>query len=140
MCMNFSFIICVWLFFFFFKQKTAYEMRISDWSSDVCSSDLGAGSVRPALDRMPGMDVDGVERRTAMDVSTRKEPKSGAEISSEITRLIYANPDVQAYTAQFHIPAATYHEPDQSGCNRTVHHQKATKGSDRDSSQAMATA
>src|SRR3546814_7384116 len=30
------------LFIFFFKQKTAYEMRISDWSSDVCSSDLGA--------------------------------------------------------------------------------------------------
>src|SRR3546814_18316089 len=29
------------LLFFFFKQKTAYEMRISDWSSDVCSSDLG---------------------------------------------------------------------------------------------------
>src|SRR3546814_20639714 len=29
--------------FFFFKQKTAYEMRISDWSSDVCSSDLAAG-------------------------------------------------------------------------------------------------
>src|SRR3546814_5046074 len=37
---------CVYIFwidvvsFFFFKQKTAYEMRISDWSSDVCSSDL----------------------------------------------------------------------------------------------------
>src|SRR3546814_5201508 len=30
------------VFFFFFKQKTAYEMRISDWSSDVCSSDLRA--------------------------------------------------------------------------------------------------
>src|SRR3546814_2381795 len=30
------------LVFFFFKQKTAYEMRISDWSSDVCSSDLSA--------------------------------------------------------------------------------------------------
>src|SRR3546814_2139284 len=29
------------VFLFFFKQKTAYEMRISDWSSDVCSSDLG---------------------------------------------------------------------------------------------------
>src|SRR3546814_19799533 len=29
---------------FFFKQKTAYEMRISDWSSDVCSSDLGEAS------------------------------------------------------------------------------------------------
>src|SRR3546814_7004664 len=35
------------LFFFFFKQKTAYEMRISDWSSDVCSSDLQ--HVRPGL-------------------------------------------------------------------------------------------
>src|SRR3546814_3189638 len=34
--MGFLFIYCV----FFFKQKTAYEMRISDWSSDVCSSDL----------------------------------------------------------------------------------------------------
>src|SRR3546814_1394130 len=33
----------LWLIvFFFFKQKTAYEMRISDWSSDVCSSDLCA--------------------------------------------------------------------------------------------------
>src|SRR3546814_3057477 len=30
--------------FFVFKQKTAYEMRISDWSSDVCSSDLNNGS------------------------------------------------------------------------------------------------
>src|SRR3546814_2161721 len=35
--------------FFFFKQKTAYEMRISDWSSDVCSSDLIAAA--EALDR-----------------------------------------------------------------------------------------
>src|SRR3546814_7352924 len=31
---------CVCVFVFVFKQKTAYEMRISDWSSDVCSSDL----------------------------------------------------------------------------------------------------
>src|SRR3546814_5327836 len=34
------------LLFFFFKQKTAYEMRISDWSSDVCSSDLDLGCRR----------------------------------------------------------------------------------------------
>src|SRR3546814_1903328 len=34
-------------YFFFFKQKTAYEMRISDWSSDVCSSDLTARHSRP---------------------------------------------------------------------------------------------
>src|SRR3546814_4113813 len=35
------------LFVFFFKQKTAYEMRISDWSSDVCSSDLGTRDANP---------------------------------------------------------------------------------------------
>src|SRR3546814_9620141 len=45
-----------WLFislfvgFFFFKQKTAYEMRISDWSSDVCSSDLWREPVPQLLD------------------------------------------------------------------------------------------
>src|SRR3546814_12864974 len=43
---------CVFFFVFFFKQKTAYEMRISDWSSDVCSSDLelveGDGGIRVA--------------------------------------------------------------------------------------------
>src|SRR3546814_11752084 len=38
------------LFFFFFKQKTAYEMRISDWSSDVCSSDLFALPLAPVSD------------------------------------------------------------------------------------------
>src|SRR3546814_4886114 len=37
MCLGCLFSFC------FFKQKTAYEMRISDWSSDVCSSDLGWG-------------------------------------------------------------------------------------------------
>src|SRR3546814_2042702 len=36
-------VVCKLLSFFFFKQKTAYEMRISDWSSDVCSSDLDKG-------------------------------------------------------------------------------------------------
>src|SRR3546814_8043213 len=34
------------MFVFFFKQKTAYEMRISDWSSDVCSSDLRVASLK----------------------------------------------------------------------------------------------
>src|SRR3546814_10687073 len=37
-------------FFFFFKQKPAYEMRISDWSSDVCSSDLPDAQDFPCLD------------------------------------------------------------------------------------------
>src|SRR3546814_4681543 len=43
LCDDYEYIIaaiCCLCYFFFFKQKTAYEMRISDWSSDVCSSDL----------------------------------------------------------------------------------------------------
>src|SRR3546814_9153357 len=39
---------------FFFKQKTAYEMRISDWSSDVCSSDLVSASM-PGLSSQDGI-------------------------------------------------------------------------------------
>src|SRR3546814_4312098 len=57
---------------FFFKQKTAYEMRISDWSSDVCSSDLRvlhqqlpARIAQPTLGHTDGNDtaVDGPEHR-----------------------------------------------------------------------------
>src|SRR3546814_4256575 len=40
--------------FFFFKQKTAYEMRISDWSSDVCSSDLHTHFANPVGLDSPG--------------------------------------------------------------------------------------
>src|SRR3546814_9210467 len=49
------------MYVFFFKQKTAYEMRISDWSSDVCSSDLlpGADSATDDL-RARGHEAGGV--------------------------------------------------------------------------------
>src|SRR3546814_2082790 len=40
-CIDFAVLLGYCYYIFFFKQKTAYEMRISDWSSDVCSSDLG---------------------------------------------------------------------------------------------------
>src|SRR3546814_1819541 len=40
--------VMIMTYFLFFKQKTAYEMRISDWSSDVCSSDLLGGIHRPS--------------------------------------------------------------------------------------------
>src|SRR3546814_17281879 len=42
-------LLCMLYSFFFFKQKTAYEMRISDWSSDVCSSDLTGGHIFPGI-------------------------------------------------------------------------------------------
>src|SRR3546814_11863294 len=61
--------------FFFFKQKTAYEMRISDWSSDVCSSDLvrylergvfsGRNDIRPEPPRFAGRDRVGGDRQLA---------------------------------------------------------------------------
>src|SRR3546814_12107279 len=50
-------IVAVCLYFFvFFKQKTAYEMRISDWSSDVCSSDL-AGRLAAEIHRIARLDL-----------------------------------------------------------------------------------
>src|SRR3546814_8870105 len=56
--------------FFFFKQKTAYEMRISDWSSDVCSSDLllscAAGAARRG---------DGLQGGRAQSPGPRRRPR-----------------------------------------------------------------
>src|SRR3546814_18561807 len=68
---------CKYDIFFFFKQKTAYEMRISDWSSDVCSSDLRldlAGPIRLAAPMSFGIKVLGVplaafmERHPAIEI------------------------------------------------------------------------
>src|SRR3546814_12054019 len=74
-------------FFFFFKQKTAYEMRISDWSSDVCSSDLGVGGpnktssfhvIGEIFDRI--YDLGGV-RAVTEDVQTVTVAPGGAVIA-----------------------------------------------------------
>src|SRR3546814_7988387 len=55
----------IFVVLFFFKQKTAYEMRISDWSSDVCSSDLPG----PISDLRAA--VDAYERRILSDTMAR---------------------------------------------------------------------
>src|SRR3546814_6742530 len=61
---------------FFFKQKTAYEMRISDWSSDVCSSDLKApGS------RADGGGVAGDPAAIARGTGAGFEPDQGTQIA-----------------------------------------------------------
>src|SRR3546814_8170521 len=62
---------------FFFKQKTAYEMRISDWSSDVCSSDLMADvGAQHAI--IPDADV-GPDRHIADDPATRRDEGAGVD-------------------------------------------------------------
>src|SRR3546814_17766839 len=59
------------MFFFFFKQKTAYEMRISDWSSDVCSSDLDIDV--PPAQLLRGIGFQPRRRRFAADLDARKD-------------------------------------------------------------------
>src|SRR3546814_2006082 len=65
------------LLFFFFKQKTAYEMRISDWSSDVCSSDLRARAALAGGDLR--FQVGDVERRIACG------PVAGGEVGVDFS-------------------------------------------------------
>src|SRR3546814_8064413 len=66
------------LFIFFFKQKTAYEMRISDWSSDVCSSDLNRRNPRqrtlahPHVKKLRG----GVIIKQESQVTPKASPKN----------------------------------------------------------------
>src|SRR3546814_3175349 len=92
-------IICLVLLglFFFFKQKTAYDMRISDWSSDVCSSDLfelrlfgnmrvdGAISAHPSASE-PGRESVGerVRRRLAHRAADRKSVVEGKSVSVRV--------------------------------------------------------
>src|SRR3546814_4117282 len=61
---------------FFFKQKTAYEMRISDWSSDVCSSDLTAA-------RRPGLQQRFLHQVVRDVAIARQGPAEGAEMGND---------------------------------------------------------
>src|SRR3546814_6394792 len=66
---------CWLLCCFFFKQKTAYEMRISDWSSDVCSSDLGIET-----------QADGKRRAFDTQVYTEDEIRRVAAVAFDLAR------------------------------------------------------
>src|SRR3546814_2553405 len=76
-------------FFFFFKQKTAYDMRISDWSSDVCSSDL-SGEPAPVL-LLPGPGPDGRRAPPAED----GDAKTGAPAEAGATAEEGANSEIR---------------------------------------------
>src|SRR3546814_2039838 len=71
---------CVFCLFFFFKQKTAYELRISDWSSDVCSSDLidnGAGSITKPGIHQRAAHFECAARRVSDEVGVRLGKERG---------------------------------------------------------------
>src|SRR3546814_4501859 len=70
--------------FFFFKQKTAYEMRISDWSSDVCSSDL----MPPALLEVKYGPALPARISSAFSVPVSSAASKPAPISTALTALI----------------------------------------------------
>src|SRR3546814_7960315 len=81
---------CMCVFIFFFKQKTAYEMRISDWSSDVCSSDLG-GITQKELAALVGIDGSSLVR--LLDILCRKGlVERRADESDGRARLIHLTP------------------------------------------------
>src|SRR3546814_3265806 len=68
---------CIVVFvIFFFKQKTAYEMRISDWSSDVCSSDLGHAGNHGGCRRDRPRRAPGARAAAAGGVLRRRAPRS----------------------------------------------------------------
>src|SRR3546814_1828866 len=78
---------CSFCCFFFFKQKTAYEMRISDWSSDVCSSDLcNVGKQERPFDmlRANGVEIQPLARisRAAAAIESRLGSVSVAALPS----------------------------------------------------------
>src|SRR3546814_11081793 len=66
-------------FFFFFKQKTAYEMRISDWSSDVCSSDLRLAVIQR---------LDAEVRLGAVDVRRQQRNAEALQLLAEHVQLV----------------------------------------------------
>src|SRR3546814_1215014 len=83
--------------FFFFKQKTAYEMRISDWSSDVCSSDLladdRADRDRAAVAAAIGNDAEGAAVVAAV-LHLDEGARPAGEARDEVTRSLGHRHDV----------------------------------------------
>src|SRR3546814_938482 len=76
-CSGCSVVVCAYVcaFVFFFKQKTAYEMRISDWSSDVCSSDLLVVQVEEVAHQLQDAGAGGADRFGDADQLGRSEER-----------------------------------------------------------------
>src|SRR3546814_1378039 len=88
-------VLCV---FFLSKQKTAYEMRISDWSSDVCSSDLMAVRARQRVLRSQPRGQRGIRRARGGVLEPRRRADEGA-YREVVDRVVAAREHAQAPAA-----------------------------------------
>src|SRR3546814_3154526 len=82
--------ICNMYCFFFFKQKTAYEMRISDWSSDVCSSDLYQ-TTQAVMGAMQGIAQYNRPDDYVQTLKSRIEGQSDASVEAAAKEIIHPN-------------------------------------------------
>src|SRR3546814_6501930 len=82
------------LIFFFFKQKTAYEMRISDWSSDVCSSDLMHAGTILSMRRSLSLHAR-AQQGEARDAGKRRAAAKEMEDQSPFGDDLIARPSIQ---------------------------------------------
>src|SRR3546814_19967064 len=110
----FELLACVMSSIFFFKQKTAYEMRISDWSADVCSSDLSRGDVSEL--NMSASRLSSREKRTCA-----RSP--GGRLASSITSPVCVSriataghssafgPPTRERPESAYVPKFTFHPP-----------------------------
>src|SRR3546814_8936581 len=78
--------------FFFFKQKTAYEVRISDWSSDVCSSDLGQGLGLRHGPRLVARGEEGLRHRQPLE-EVRTRLRESVTVDYQVVRDNFVWPD-----------------------------------------------
>src|SRR3546814_8734777 len=86
------FVVC--FYFFFFKQKTAYEMRISDWSSDVCSSDL-------SFDRL----VESTNNQLVYEVTEFRPSADAGDLIFGLTRMVPGRVGREFFLTRGHIHA-----------------------------------
>src|SRR3546814_6352170 len=96
---------CVVMCIFFFKQKTAYEMRISDWSSDVCSSDLQRPSSACTSQIHSAMRAD-VSRKPASPVTEKISAQPHAILPFDVDSKIWG---WKVFTKKSSFSAASIH-------------------------------
>src|SRR3546814_16084885 len=119
--------------FFFFKQKTAYEMRISDWSSDVCSSDLSARAKRGAMATMaaagasaPSAVITAPNARAIMPETTGIALMARGAIGTMISDMASARTRTAIAARAIAIGAPARIAP-RTGTTRATHHPESTE-------------